>query len=126
MPTKASDDILARVLDARFDVVKNHVEAYLVVENYSGIFSARLPEREVAALLPRCVLLGTVRVISETELLCMLPVLKNFTIGRIVRIWNLKNCLYCTFHSWKAIMVVPSQEPVPTHSSEYPQQLQHL
>jgi hypothetical protein len=77
-----------------------------------------LPDREVAAILPRSILLGgSCR--APTSLLGTLePIVTRMTEGREVRMWRYGERWYCSFLPWKSVRFVaedagPTPRPTP-------------
>ncbi len=74
---------------------------------------AQLPDREMAVILPRCVLLaGTVR--APVSLLDTLrPIVERMCVGRRARTWQYKDRWFFSFQPWKGVRFVedPPAEP---------------
>ena len=72
-----------------------------------------LPDREVAAILPRSILLGG----SCRALVSMLgtlePIVARMTEGRVVRMWQYADRWYCSFLPWKSVRFVPDDAEPP-------------
>ena len=64
---------------------------------------AHLPDREVAAFLPRSVLIGRGSRAPVGLLETIAPILRRFTLGRHVRIWGYGDALYFCFPSWRGV-----------------------
>jgi len=76
---------------------------------------ASMPDRELAAILPRSILLGA----SSRAPLAMLgtiePILARMTEGRVVRMWKYKERWFFGFLPWKSVRFVseaPAALPV--------------
>jgi len=75
-------------------------------------YSARLPDRELATLLPRSILVGdgsppaalldTIRAIVE-----------RMVIGRHVRLWEYRDQRYLAFLSWRNVRFDAALSPIP-------------
>ena len=77
-----------------------------------GEIQAHLPDREVAAFLPRALLVGTASQAPRSLLGTMSPILRRFVVGRQVRIWEYQEGRYFCFPSWRSVKFedVPSDE----------------
>lgn len=62
-----------------------------------------LPDREVAAILPRSILLGESRRAPAALLGTLEPIVARMTEGRIVRMWQYADRWYCSFLPWKSV-----------------------
>ena len=68
-----------------------------------GEVDAFLPDREVAALLPRSVLLGNGLRAPRNLLESLSPIIERFTGGREVRLWKYGKENYFSFLSWRSV-----------------------
>jgi hypothetical protein len=64
---------------------------------------AYMPEREVAALLPRSILLGESREAPPEILGTIQPILARMTEGRAVRLWEYNGRFFFSFLPWKSV-----------------------
>ena len=64
---------------------------------------AYLPDRELAAILPRCVLLGEAKSAPVTLLESITPIVLRMAGKRHVRIWEYNGSHYFAFLSWNAV-----------------------
>lgn len=62
-----------------------------------------LPDREVAAILPRSILLGESRRAPAALLGTLAPIVARMTEGRVVRMWQYAERWYCSFLPWKSV-----------------------
>ncbi|HEY9593400.1 MAG TPA: hypothetical protein VHE79_02925, partial [Spirochaetia bacterium] len=62
---------------------------------------AHMPDREVAAILPRSVLVGDGRRAPVALLDTVRPILSRMTEGRRVRIWEFKDRRFFSFLPWR-------------------------
>ncbi len=70
---------------------------------------AQMPDREVSALLPRSVLLGSARTAPVSLLGTLEPILVRMTEGRQVRVWQYKERWFFSFTAWRGVRFVPDQ-----------------
>ena len=68
-----------------------------------GVRSAYLPEREVAALLPRSLLAGSGGRPPEQLLDTLEPILIRLVRGRTVRLWSWQERSYASFLPWRSV-----------------------
>jgi hypothetical protein len=73
-----------------------------------------LPDREVAALLPRSILLGGSCRAPLSMLDTLEPILSRMTVGRVVRMWQYADRWYCSFLPWKSVRFVPEDAGPPS------------
>ena len=64
---------------------------------------AWLPERELAALLPRSILAGAERQVPPELLSTIEPMLARLVTGRQVRVWRYRDRGYASFLPWRAV-----------------------
>ena len=67
------------------------------------LFDALIPEREMAALIPRFVLLGEERKADKRLLETIHPIAKRMAEGRRVRLWDYNGSSYLSFLPWKVV-----------------------
>jgi hypothetical protein len=75
-----------------------------------GIQSAYLPERELAALLPRTLLLGNGAPPPRELLSTLQPILNRRIRGRTVRLWRWQEREYAAFLPWRSVRFVESAD----------------
>ena len=88
----------------------------VVVEVRSDSGEARevsLPDREVAAILPRSILLGSSCRAPVAMLGTLEPIVARMTEGRVVRMWQYADRWYCSFLPWKSLRFVPDDAGSP-------------
>ena len=68
-----------------------------------GLREAFMPDRELAAVLPRSILLGAACRAPRGLLATMEPILARMTQGRAVRVWSYKERDYFSFQPWKSV-----------------------
>lgn len=78
------------------------VQLTVLVEG-KGVRSAYLPEREVAALLPRSLLAGSGGRPPEQLLDTLEPILVRLVRGRTVRLWSWQERTYASFLPWRSV-----------------------
>ena len=64
---------------------------------------AYLPDRELAALLPRSILVGAGRRAPPELLSTIEPMLGRLALGRQVRVWSYRERSYASFLPWRAV-----------------------
>jgi hypothetical protein len=64
---------------------------------------AYLPERELAALLPRSILVGNARQAPPELLATIEPMLVRLALGRHVRVGSYRERSYASFLPWRAV-----------------------
>jgi len=65
--------------------------------------NAYMPDREVAAILPRTILLGQSSKAPPAMLDTIRPILKRMTEGRHVRLWQYNERFFFSFLPWKSV-----------------------
>jgi hypothetical protein len=69
----------------------------------AGMIKAYFPERELAALLPKKILVGDSRQ-AQVELLgTIMTIIKRMSCGRTVKLWQFKENYYFCFNLWKNV-----------------------
>ena len=92
------------VVDVRAAVVGDRLKVGARVNTPDeGVVDALLPDREVAAFLPRSLLLGARGEAPRSLLASLTPILRRFTVGREVRIWSHRAERYFAFPSWRSV-----------------------
>jgi hypothetical protein len=79
-----------------------------------------LPDREVAALLPRSILLGNSCRAPASLLRTLEPIVARMTEGRIVRMWRYEDRWFCSFLPWKSVRFAPDDAGPPPGQAERP------
>ena len=67
------------------------------------VCKAFMPEREVAALLPRSILLGDTGTAPPAIVGTFAPILTRMTQGRTVRLWEYEGRFFFSFLPWKSV-----------------------
>jgi hypothetical protein len=100
------------VVDVRATVVGERLRVGARVSTPAeGMVEALLPDREVAAFLPRSLLLGPGARAPRSLLGSLTPILRRFTIGREVRLWSYDESRYFSFPSWRNVRFCGDEEP---------------
>ena len=73
------------------------------------VMEAQMPDRELAALLPRSVLLGPDSRAPVSLLATVQPILARLTEGRAVRVWQYKERWFLSFPGWRSVRFVEEQ-----------------
>lgn len=82
---------------------KLRVTAFLQEKGGNGAVEAQLPAREVAALLPREILIGSNMEPSPQIFDVITELLHKLVLGREVRTWEYKGQVYCSFLKWGSV-----------------------
>jgi hypothetical protein len=90
-------DVRPKVREERLRVV-----ARIRTEDW-GTVDAYLPDRELAAVLPRAVLLGEKRTVPRKYIKTLSPIIKRVAGGREVQVWRFEDNHYFRFLSWRGI-----------------------
>ena len=78
------------------------------VQTTSGeVREVSLPDREVAAILPRSILLGGSCRAPVSLLGTLEPIVARMTEGRVVRMWQYGERWFCSFLPWKSVRFAP-------------------
>jgi len=70
------------------------------------VVEAHMPEREMSALLPRSILLGSGTTAPLSLLDTVTPILARMTEGRQVRIWQYRERWFFSFPVWRGVRFV--------------------
>ena len=90
-------DIRPRIRDERLKVI-----ARIRTKDW-GNLDAYLPDRELAAILPRGVLIGDQRRMPRKYIKTVAPIVKRMASEREVQVWTYQGSYYFRFLSWKGI-----------------------
>ena len=74
------------------------------------MMEAQMPDREVSALLPRSILLGSGARAPVSLLGTVQPILARLTEGRRVRVWQYRERWFLSFPGWRSVRFL--EEPV--------------
>ena len=77
------------------------------------VMEAQMPDREIAALRPRSILLGTGARAPLSLLGTVQPILARLTEGRRVRVWQYKERWFLSFPGWRSVRFVEEQAAGP-------------
>ena len=95
---------MGRVEEARPVLEGERLKARLRVATADGqTLEAYLPDRELAALLPRSILVGSERRAPPELLSTIEPMLGRLALGRQVRVWSYRERSYASFLPWRAV-----------------------
>ena len=64
---------------------------------------AFLPDRELSTLLPRSILLASLREVPRKLLNTIDPILQHLLKGRVVRLWQFEEHWYASFLPWRSV-----------------------
>jgi hypothetical protein len=79
---------------------------------------ASLPDREVAAILPRSILLGSSCRAPVSMLGTIEPIVARMSEGRVVRMWRYDERWFCSFLPWKPVRFVAEDAGPPSACGE--------
>ena len=85
---------------------KLKVEALVKAQN-GDTCTARMPERELSAILPRSILIGDEKNIPVSFLPTIKAIVKRMAVGRNVRLWDYRDSSYFSFLPWKGVTITP-------------------
>ena len=68
-----------------------------------GLLQAFMPDRELSALLPRCILLADKKQALPELMPTITAMLKRISLGRTVRIWKYDEYYYFSFIPWREV-----------------------
>ena len=92
----------------RSEIQGDHLRVVASVTPESGEpLEAQMPDREVSAILPRSVLVGSSPTAPLSLLETLQPILVRMTEGRQVRVWQYKERWFFSFTAWKGVRFVP-------------------
>jgi len=96
--------VMGRVEEARPVLEGERLKARLRVTMADGqTLEAWLPDRELAALLPRSILVGAERRAPPELLSTIEPMLVRLAMGRQVRVWSYRERSYASFLPWRPV-----------------------
>ena len=78
-----------------------------------SLVRAELPQREIATLLPRDILLGEEKTITSQLLETIGVTTKRLLIGRKARVWEYNDKTYFGFPTWRTAKVLSADPAVP-------------
>jgi len=91
-------------LSVRPEIQAERLKVVVVIRTDSGeTVEAHMPDRELAALLPRSILLGSGTTAHPSLMDTMRPILARMTEGRRVRVWQYKERWFFSFQPWRGV-----------------------
>jgi hypothetical protein len=87
------------------------------------LIEAQMPDREVAALLPRSILLGPLARAPVSLLGTVQPILARLTEGRRIRVWQYREKWFLSFPGWRGVRFVeeqPAASPAADRAETFP------
>ena len=101
----------ATIVRARPEIQARRLKVFASVRADSGeMREAQMPDREVAAILPRSLLLGEGATAPAALLNTLAPIIVRMSEGRRVRLWEYKERWFLSFQPWWSVRFV-SEEP---------------
>jgi hypothetical protein len=92
------------IIRVKPDLVTDRLKVVATIKSDSGeIMQAHMPEREISALLPRSILLGTGTRAPLSLLDTVEPILSRMSEGRQVRVWQYKDRWFFSFLPWRNV-----------------------
>jgi hypothetical protein len=108
------------IVQARPELVMDRLKVVASVKADSGeMLEAQMPDREVAAILPRSVLLGQGSVAPVSLLDTVAPIVARMSDGRRVRVWQYKERWFLSFQPWRGVRFV-AESPLPREGAGEP------
>jgi hypothetical protein len=102
------------VTTARLLLNGERLRVMIEVRTVSGeVREVSLPDREVAAILPRSILLGGSCRAPLSLLGTLQPIMARMSEGRMVRMWQYGDRWFCSFLPWKSVRFVPEDDDPP-------------
>jgi hypothetical protein len=99
------------VVSVRPELQAERLKVVVIVRTDSGeTVEAHMPDRELAALLPRSILLGSGAIAPPSLMGTMEPILARMTEGRHVRVWQYKERWFFSFQPWRGVRFVPGEQ----------------
>jgi hypothetical protein len=92
------------VLSVRPELQAERLKVAAAIRTDSGeTVEAHMPDRELAAVLPRSILLGSGTSAHPSLVETITPILARMTEGRRVRIWQYKERWFFSFQPWRGV-----------------------
>jgi hypothetical protein len=92
------------VVKVRPELHAGRLRVLVSVKSEAGeVLEAQMPDREVAAILPRSVLLGESSVAPLSLLDTVSPILARMSEGRTVRVWQYRERWFLSFQPWRSV-----------------------
>lgn len=105
---------LYTVKEAKSSLEEDRLRVRMLLQEKEEQFEieAQLPAREIAAILPREIIVGPNRNPSPRVFEIMNELLAKLAVGRDVRVWEYGDRTYCSFLKWGSIrfLEAPSAE----------------
>ena len=93
-----------KIAKVGLEIVNQSLRAYLTVQDEEGlVIEAALPQREIAALLPRSVFLGEANSVPVSLLADLQITIEKLLLNRMVELWEYREKMYCGFEKWRNI-----------------------
>jgi hypothetical protein len=108
----------ATIVRARPVLQARRLKVFASVRADSGeLREAQMPDREVAAILPRSVLLGEGAMAPASLLDTLAPIIVRMSEGRRVRLWQYKERWFMSFQPWRSVRFVEDPGGTPEAAS---------
>jgi len=94
--------MIVRCVEPRFEEGRLVASCGLEGEGPS-LMDARLPDRELSCLIPRCIVAESLKSGPERLEDLVKPMLERLVVGREARVWEYEGVRYMGFPPWKAL-----------------------
>jgi inactivated superfamily I helicase len=93
-----------RIVSVKPKILKQKLKVTVTVHTKKqGLLQAFMPNRELSALLPRCILLSDKKQALPELMPTISAMLKRIALGRTVRVWKYDEHYYFSFISWREV-----------------------
>jgi hypothetical protein len=108
----------AVIVHARPEIQARRLKVFASVRADSGeLREAQMPDREVAAILPRSLLLGEGATAPVSLLNTLTPIIARMSEGRRVRLWEYKERWFLSFQPWRSVRFLEDEPKAPPGAS---------
>ena len=108
----------AVIVRARPEIQARRLKVLVSVRADSGeVREAQMPDREVAAILPRSLLLGEGATAPVSLLDTLAPIITRMSEGRRVRLWEYKERWFLSFQPWRSVRFVEEDPGGPVENT---------
>lgn len=104
-----------KITEIRLFINDGRLRAVARIKCRGETVDADMPGREIATLLPKCVLAGSEKTLPRKFLAVLVPILRRMTIGRTVEVVNNRKYKIPFFHflTWTDVRFEEAEEEVP-------------
>ena len=109
------------IVKARPEVQAGRLKVIAAVRVDAGeVLEAQMPDREVSAILPRSILLGSTTRAPVSLLDTVRPIIERMSEGRRARLWQYKERWFLSFQPWRGVRFEDDQPPPVQAASAVP------